>query len=127
MEMTMTRSISFLTAALVMFATDALAQGVNLTGRYRCIQLCQPGFETAPAYVTQNGWELNMIDEAGLASRAHIDWWGKIWASNWNEGAVFSPDGMTIQFDRGRVWQRALERALDIAPQVAAPRKRRVR
>jgi hypothetical protein len=64
-----------------------------------------------------------MVDEGGVASRAHIDWWGKIWASNWNEGAVFSPDGMTIQFDRGRVWQRAL----DVAPQAAAPRKRRVR
>ncbi len=24
------------------------------------------------------------------------------------EGAVFSPDGLTIQFDRGTVWQRDL-------------------
>jgi hypothetical protein len=25
-----------------------------------------------------------------------------------NQGAVFSPDGMIIQFDRGTVWQRDL-------------------
>jgi hypothetical protein len=33
---------------------------------------------------------------------------GHIWAQYWNEGAVYSPDGMTIQFDRGSVWQRII-------------------
>ena len=30
----------------------------------------------------------------------------RIWAESWNVGAVYSPDGMTIQFDNGTVWQR---------------------
>ena len=32
-----------------------------------------------------------------------------IWAESWNEGAVYSPDGMTIQFDNGTVWRRNIE------------------
>ena len=59
-----------------------------------------------PAFVTQNGWELNLVNEAGQPSRAWIDYPGHIWAQYWNEGAVYSPDGMTIQFDNGSVWQR---------------------
>src|ERR1019366_6141851 len=35
-------------------------------------------------------------------------WSGHIWADNWHEGALFSSDGMTIQFDRGSIWQRDL-------------------
>jgi hypothetical protein len=34
---------------------------------------------------------------------------GHIWAESWNEGAVYSPDGMTIQFDNGTVWRRNIE------------------
>jgi hypothetical protein len=30
----------------------------------------------------------------------------RIWADSWNVGAVYSPDGMTIQFDNGTIWQR---------------------
>ncbi len=37
-----------------------------------------------------------------------IDWPGHIWAQNWNEGAIYSADGLTIQFDRGKVWQRVV-------------------
>ena len=59
-----------------------------------------------PAYVTQNGWEINLVNEAGQPSRAWIDWPGHIWAQYWNEGAVYSPDGMTVQFDHGTVWRR---------------------
>src|SRR5205823_4850567 len=33
---------------------------------------------------------------------------GHIWAESWNQGAIYSSDGMTIQFDRGTVWQRDL-------------------
>jgi hypothetical protein len=90
-------------AALTTMAAPAQAQVLNLSGQYQCVQGCRgPG----PAYVTQNGWDLNLVDEIGQPSRAWIDWPGHLWARNWNEGAVYSPDGMTIQFDNGSVWQR---------------------
>jgi hypothetical protein len=116
----MKHSINMLSVALAMFATDAMAQGVDLSGRYQCVQLCRAGFQLAPAYVTQNGWNLNVVDEAGDSSRAWVDWSGHIWVPNWNEGAIFSTDGMTIHFDRGRIWQRAVEVEVPPPP---APRK----
>jgi len=88
-------------------ATDAAAQGVNLTGAYLCVQGCELGLP-GPAQVTQYGWNMNLLNEAGVPSRAWIDWPGHLWAQDWNEGAIISPDGMTIQFDRGTVWQRDL-------------------
>jgi hypothetical protein len=30
----------------------------------------------------------------------------RIWVQSWNEGAVYSADGMTIQFDNGTVWAK---------------------
>ncbi len=93
-------------AALV--ATNASAQGVNLTGQFRCVQMCAAGLQGQPAFVTQNGGSLNLLNEAGEPSRAWIDWSGHIWAENWHEGALFSSDGMIIQFDRGTIWQRDL-------------------
>jgi hypothetical protein len=82
--------------------TSASAQ-VLLSGQYHCVQNCSgPGL----AYVTQNGWDLNLVNEVGQPSRAWIDYPGHIWVQYWNEGANYSPDGMTIQFDRGSVWQR---------------------
>src|SRR4029077_8926556 len=89
-------------------ATNASAQGVNLTGQFRCVQVCAPGLQGQPAFVTQNGWNLNLLNETGEPSRAWIDWSGHIWAESWHEGALFSADGMVIQFDRGTIWQRAL-------------------
>ena len=99
-------------------ATSASAQNVlNLSGRYLCVQLCatgdvsrpvDPGVAGHPAYVTQNGWDMNLLTEAGVPSRAWIDWPGHIWIQNFQEGAIYSPDGMTIQFDRGTIWQRDL-------------------
>ena len=84
--------------------TSASAQ-VFLSGEYHCVQDCSgPGL----AYVTQNGWDLNLVNEVGQPSRAWIDYPGHIWVQYWNEGAIYSPDGMTIQFDRGSVWQRAV-------------------
>ena len=72
---------------------------------WQCGQGCLgPG----PAYVTQNGWDLNLVNEVGQPSRAWIDYPGHVWAQYWNEGAVYSPDGMTIQFDNGSVWQRVI-------------------
>jgi hypothetical protein len=94
--------------AAVIAAVAGVASGqevVNLSGQFRCVQGCLgPG----PAYVTQNGWDLNLVNEVGQPSRAWIDWPGHIWVQFWDEGAVYSPDGMTIQFDRGSVWVRNL-------------------
>ncbi len=52
-------------------STETSAQpGVNLTGVYRCVQLCQLGHVGWPTYVTQNGWNINLLNEAGQPSRA---------------------------------------------------------
>jgi hypothetical protein len=108
---------------LTIAATQASAQGVNLTGQFRCVQVCAPGLQGQPAFVTQNGSNLNMLNEAGEPSRAWIDWPGHIWADGWHEGALFSADGMTLQFDRGTVWQRDLGPAPAPAPVVTQPQR----
>ena len=92
-------------------ATEASAQSVNLSGKYICTQMCRGGFVGNPAYVTQNGAQLNLLDEVGEASRAWPDWYApatRIWVDRYNFGAVYTPDGMTIQFDNGTIWQRDL-------------------
>ena len=33
---------------------QAAAQGVDLTGQYRCVQMCRA--EGQPAFITQSGW-----------------------------------------------------------------------
>ena len=102
----MNTKVIALTALSVLAVTDASAQLANLSGSYQCVQNCgAPG----PAFVTQNGVDLNLVNELGQPSRAWIDWPGHIWVQYWNEGAVYTPDGMTIQFDRGSVWQRIVE------------------
>jgi hypothetical protein len=112
----MTRIFLGMFAAVVLAVTGASAQLVDLTGQYRCLEQCR---DDQPAFITQNGRELNLLNEAGEPSRAWIDWPGHIWAHHFNEGAVFSPDGMILRFDRGAVWQRELE------PEVApVPRTR---
>ena len=95
-----------LSAALV--SSQASAQGVNLSGRWQCVTLClgPPG---SIAYITQNGWDLNVLNDAGEPSRAWIDYPGHIWVDRADQGAIYSPDGFTLQFDRGTVWQRAPE------------------
>jgi hypothetical protein len=111
--------LTAIAVAAALAGSDASAQGVDLTGRYRCVQLCLSGFEGQPAFVTQNGWNMNLLNEAGEPTRAWIDWLGHIWTQRWNQGAVYSPDGMTIQFDRGTVWQRDLgEPPLAVPPPV---------
>jgi hypothetical protein len=107
-------------AAAVFVATAASAQTVNLTGPYRCIEGCRaaPG---SPAFVTQNGPNLNLVNEAGQPSRGWPDATAplsRIWADDWNVSAVYSPDGMTIQFDNGTIWQR------DMGPPPPPPRVR---
>jgi hypothetical protein len=82
---------------------------VSLTGTYKCMQGCVPGFEGKQAFVTQNGWNINIVTEAGVSVQAWFDWWSpttRIWMEALHQGAVYSPDGATIQFDRGTVWQR---------------------
>jgi hypothetical protein len=90
-------------------ATAASAATVNLTGTYRCIQACRDGNLGAPTFVTQNGDAVNLTTETGRSYRAWPDWnapASRLWIDARNEGAVYSPDGMRIQFDDGRVWQR---------------------
>ena len=81
---------------------------LNLSGQFPCVEGCaggQPGL----TFVTQSGWDINLVNELGQPTRGWVDWPGHIWAQNWNEGAVYSPDGMTIQFDNGTVWRRNIE------------------
>lgn len=88
--------------------TLAPGQVLNLSGQFQCVERC-PGGQPGLAAVTQNGWDLNLVNELGQPTRAWVDWPGHIWAQSWNEGAVYSPDGMTIQFDNGTVWRRNVE------------------
>ena len=62
----------------------APGQVLNLSGQFQCVEGCAEG-QPGPVFVTH------------------------IWAESWNEGAVYSPDGMTIQFDNGTVWRRNIE------------------
>ena len=89
-------------------ASDASAQGVNLSGRWQCVALCldQPG---SFAFITQNSWGLNVLNDAGQSSRAWVDYPGRIWVERADQGAIYSPDGSTLQFDRGTIWQRTPE------------------
>lgn len=104
------RTISLAMALVAAFAaTDASAQSVNLTGTYKCTQMCRSGLVGNLAYITQNGPDLNLLNEAGEPARAWPDLLApatRIWVDSWNEGAVYSPDGLLIQFDNGTIWQR---------------------
>jgi hypothetical protein len=103
------------------FATGVSAQSINLTGAYRCVEACRTG-PGAPAFITQNGPNLNLLNEAGQPARAWPDLLApatRIWVDAWNEGAVYSPDGMTVQFDNGTIWVR------DWGPPVPVGRHRR--
>lgn len=110
-----------LTVGLVvaLATTDAFAQSVDLTGKYNCIAMCKGEYQP---YITQNGPELNVVTEAGIPSRAWPDWYfptTRIWIDALNQSAVYTPDGMLIQFDGGTVWQR------DIPPPPPPPTRRR--
>jgi hypothetical protein len=83
----------------------APGQVLNLSGQFLCVEGCAGG-RPGLAFVTQNGWDINLVNELGQPTRAWVDWPGHIRALNWNEGAVYSPDGMTIRFDNGTVWRR---------------------
>ncbi|WFU25553.1 hypothetical protein QA649_04865 [Bradyrhizobium sp. CB1717] len=111
MKSSSTTSSIALTIAVVgaLLNSGASAQSVDLTGSYQCIQRC---YGAVLAYVTQNGSELNLLSEAGVPSRAWPDWFypsNRIWVDAFNMGAVYTPDGMTIQFDNGTIWQRYVQ------------------
>ena len=98
-------------AVAALATTGASAQSANLTGTYRCIQMCRDGMIGAPTYITQNGSNFNLVTETGESYRAWPDWSApasRIWIDDRDESAVYSPDGIRIQFDDGRVWQRDL-------------------
>jgi hypothetical protein len=81
---------------------------VNLSGTYRCMQGCGSSLE-GKAYVTQNGRDLNIVTETGVAVQAWFDVFTpttRIWMEALHQGAVYSPDGMTIQFDQGALLRR---------------------
>jgi hypothetical protein len=102
----LTATIAGLAALL---STQALAQApINLSGHYICVRGCAAGLPGGSAFITQNGTEMNVVNETGAASRAWVDWPGHIWVPDYNQGAMFTPNGMVIQFDHGEVWQRAL-------------------
>jgi hypothetical protein len=104
------RYLPLVIGALAAFAAGgASAQSINLTGTYRCIQDCRDGNLGAPAFVTQNGDSLNLVTETGESYRAWPDVTAptsRIWVDVRNESAVYSPDGLRIQFDDGRIWER---------------------
>lgn len=103
--------LSLACTLLALAATSASAQpAVSLTGKYQCVQACAPGFENKSAFVTQNGWDISMVTEAGISVQAWFDWFSptRIWIEAMHQGAVYSRDGLTIQFDRGTVWHRDL-------------------
>lgn len=89
-------------------ATGASAQAVgtqfwppDLSGLYRCVHGCRGD---RLGRITARGWELVLMRETGEVFRAWIDRPGHIWVPALNEGAVYSPDGFTVQFDHGSVW-----------------------
>jgi hypothetical protein len=104
------RYLPLVIGAVAAFAArGASAQSINLTGTYRCIQDCRDGYLGAPAFVTQNGDSLNLVTETGDSYRAWPDVTApnsRIWVDVRNESAVYSPDGLRIQFDDGRIWER---------------------
>jgi len=111
------------TVLAALFSGAASAQSVNLTGQYRCVEACRDGQVGAPAFITQNRDNLNLRNEIGQSSPAVPDWnapASRIWIDAWNESAVYSPDGMVIQFDNGTIWQRDL----GLPPPLLLPRRR---
>jgi len=106
------RHLSLAAGVLALCATGAsAAPPVNLTGTYTCVQMCRDGNIGFPAYVTQNGDAVNLVTETGESLRAWPDWSApdsRLWIDARDESAVYSPDGMRIQFDDGRVWQRVV-------------------
>lgn len=99
--------VGALALASALTATSALAQvaGVNLNGRYQCVEICVGPLGDF-AVITQNGWELRIVTDAGVTSKGWVDYAGRIWMERVNQGARYAPDGLQIQFDSGTIWLR---------------------
>ena len=87
-------ALSLLAACAVTGAavTGASAETVNLTGTYRCIQMCRDGMVGAPAFVTQNEQAVNLTTETGESYRAWPDWnapYSRIWIDARGDGEFF--------------------------------------
>ncbi len=103
--------------ALGLMISPASADTVNLTSRYICIKNCHGSMLLGhEAYVTQNGWDLNLLTEANEPVRARLELFSpnRLWIAAWGFGAVYSPDGGVIQFDNGTIWQRNFQRCPEI-------------
>jgi hypothetical protein len=85
------------------------------------MRICASDVPGQFAFITQYGRELNVVNEVGMASRAWVDYPGRIWVERANQGAIYSPDAMIVQFDNGTIWQRAVEMP---PPPLLAPRRR---
>lgn len=95
------KAIIALTVLCMLAVTTASGQGIDLSGQYRRVQAWRG---SSVIFIKQSGWNPNVVNESGEPSPAWIDWPGQIWAQHWNEGARYSPDGMTIQLTRGTIW-----------------------
>src|SRR5262245_106716 len=89
MEETMRKGLATIAVLTTLLATNASAQvqGVDLNGRYQCVLLCL-GAPGNPAFITQYGWELNILNDVGEPSRAWVNYPGRIWVDRANEGAI---------------------------------------
>jgi hypothetical protein len=115
----MRRMVSAIVCLAALLITGASAQMllVDLSGRYRCVNLC-PGSPGQFAYITQSGTELSLVDDAGTSWRGYVERPGRIWVHRLDQSAMYSADGTMIQFERGTVWQR------DLGEAAPAPRRR---
>jgi hypothetical protein len=69
-------------------------------GVYRCVNHCAG---VGAVRITQRGRELSLVDPYGRPASAWIDAPGRI-RTTWQDWAMYSPDGFTIQFAGGAVW-----------------------
>ncbi len=62
--------VTALALAAGLFTTAASAQvdGVNLNGRYLCVRACASDAPGVFAFIAQNRWDLNLVNEVGTSS-----------------------------------------------------------
>jgi hypothetical protein len=91
-----------------MLVSSASAQSIiNLSGQWWCVAQCL-GPPRGLAYITQNGWDLNVVNDGGMASRAWVDYRGHIWIDRANQARFIPPTASLFSLISGTVWQRAL-------------------
>jgi hypothetical protein len=85
----MRTTLSAIVVLAVLFATEASAQSINLTGTYKCVEACRAGLVGSPAFITKNGPDLNLLNEAGQPARAWPDWFAP--ATRWSTPGTRAP------------------------------------